>query len=102
MVKDLEIISTGKLLHVKAGGESGNEACVTLARAVDEQVREHGSVCVLLETRRSCHRSAMAWWQTARGDFKVVHCDPMKLDEAKQWLESGGHQEREECNHGIS
>ncbi|EMI46100.1 hypothetical protein RRSWK_01357 [Rhodopirellula sp. SWK7] len=44
----------------------------------------------------------MAWWQTARGDFKVVHCDPMKLDEAKQWLESGGHQEREECNHGIS
>ena len=52
MVKDLEIISAGKLLHVKAGGESGNEACVTLARAVDEQVREHGSVCVLLETRR--------------------------------------------------
>ncbi|QDS96125.1 hypothetical protein FF011L_49320 [Roseimaritima multifibrata] len=31
-----------------------------------------------------------------------VHCEPLKIDKAKQWIESGGDQEREECNHGIS
>lgn len=88
MVDNLEIVSTGKLLHVKSGGESDNETCSTLARAVDKQVREHGSVCVLLETRKSNHRSVMAWWQDASLDFKVIHIYPSKLDEAKRWLES--------------
>lgn len=99
---DLEIVSAGELLHVRVHGDTRQAAPLVYAHAIDRQVREFGRICVLMEVCQQAKRSAMAWWQTSRGDFKVVHCDPMKLDQAKQWLESGGHQEREECNHGIS
>ena len=87
MVKDLEIISTGKLLHVKAGCESASDPLyAAFFVAVDRQVREHGSVRVLLESYHSGLWSAMAWWQDANLDFKVTHIDPTKLEEAKRWL----------------
>lgn len=99
---DFRIISTGPLIHVRVHDDSRQAAPLVHAQAIDRQVQEFGSVCVLMEVCLAAKRSAMAWWQTSRGDFKVIHCDPNKLDEATQSLVSVGHQEREEHNDGIS
>ena len=70
MTEGLEIISAGKLLHVKATGKLTKESYEAFAPAVDQQIQEHGKLRILFETHDFHGWTVGAMWEDLKFDFK--------------------------------
>ncbi len=70
MDQSLDIISIGKLLHVKATGKLTKEAYESFAPLVNEQIEEHGKVRILFEMHDFHGWTAGALWEDLKFDFK--------------------------------
>ena len=70
MDQKLEILSTGKLLHVKVTGKLTKEAYEAFAPVVEEQICEHGNVRILFEMHDFHGWTAGALWEDFKFDFK--------------------------------
>jgi len=70
MAEGLEIISAGKLLHVKATGKLTKETYETFVPAVDEQIKEHGKLRVLFEMHDFHGWTVGALWEDTKFDLK--------------------------------
>jgi hypothetical protein len=70
MDQSLDIISTGKLLHVKVTGKLTKEAYESFAPLVNEQIEEHGKVRILFEMHDFHGWTAGALWEDLKFDFK--------------------------------
>ena len=70
MVEGLELISAGKLLHVKVTGKLTKEAYETFTPLVDQQIREHGKIRILFEMHDFHGWTAGALWEDLKFDFK--------------------------------
>ena len=70
MDQALDMISVGKLLHVKVTGKLTREAYATLAPVVDEQIHEHGKVRILFEMHDFHGWTAGALWEDLKFDYK--------------------------------
>ena len=70
MDQGLDIVSEGKLLHVKVTGKLTKEAHEAFAPLVDEQIEEHGKVRILFEMRDFRGWTAGALWEDLEFDFK--------------------------------
>ena len=70
MKEKLEIIATGKVLHVKVTGKLNREAYESFGPAVDEQIREHGRIRILFEMHDFHGWTAGAMWEDIKFDFK--------------------------------
>ena len=63
MDQALEIVSAGKLLHVKVTGKLTTEAYESFVPAVEEQIRDHGKVRILFEMHDFHGWTAGALWE---------------------------------------
>jgi hypothetical protein len=70
MPEGLEIISAGKLLHVKATGKLTKETYETFVPAVDEQIKQHGKLRVLFEMHDFHGWTVGALWEDMKFDLK--------------------------------
>jgi hypothetical protein len=70
MNQSLDMISVGKLLHVKVTGKLTKEAYEAFAPVVDEQIQEHGKVRILFEMHDFHGWTAGALWEDLKFDFK--------------------------------
>ncbi len=70
MNQALEIVSTGKLLHVKASGKLTKESYEAFAPLVDKLIQEHGKLRVLFEIHDFHGWTAGALWEDIKFDFK--------------------------------
>ena len=70
MDQSLDIISAGKLLHVKVTGKLTKEAYEAFAPAVEEQIREHGKIRILFEMHDFHGWTAGGVWEDLKFDFK--------------------------------
>ena len=70
MDQSLDIISTGKLLHVKVTGKLTKEAYEAFAPVVNEQIEEHGKIRILFEMHDFHGWTAGALWEDLKFDFK--------------------------------
>jgi hypothetical protein len=84
---DFEIVSAGRLLHLKTAGVFSISSYSAFAAAADRQVQQHGNVCILVEIHDRVGWRAVAIWQDETLDFKFQSVDHDRLDEAKTWLE---------------
>ncbi len=70
MDQALEIISAGKLLHVKATGKLTKECYESFVPLVDRQIQEHGKLRVLFEMHDFHGWTASAAWEDLKFDLK--------------------------------
>lgn len=70
MTNSLEIIATGKLLHVKATGKLTKESYETFVPLVDKLIAEHGKLRILFEMHDFHGWTAGALWEDLKFDFK--------------------------------
>jgi hypothetical protein len=70
MGQAIDIISSGKLLHVKVTGKLTKEAYEELAPVVDQQIQEHGKIHILFEMHDFHGWTAGAMWEDLKFDFK--------------------------------
>ena len=70
MDQALDIISVGKLLHVKVTGKLTKEAYKDFVPVVDEQIGEHGKIRILFEMHDFHGWTAGALWEDLKFDFK--------------------------------
>ena len=70
MDQGLEILSTGKLLHVKVTGKLTKEAYEAFGPLVDELIQEHGKLRILFEMHDFHGWTAGALWEDIKFDFK--------------------------------
>ena len=70
MDQAIDIISVGKLLHVKVSGKLTKEAYEELSPLVDEQIQEHGKLRILFEMHDFHGWTAGALWEDLKFDFK--------------------------------
>ena len=70
MDQSLEIVSVGKLLHVKATGKLTKDSYETFVPLVDEQIREHGKLRILFEMQDFHGWTAGAMWEDIKFDLK--------------------------------
>ena len=70
MVEELEIVSAGRLLHVKVTGKLTKEAYEIFTPAVDEQIQEHGKLRILLEMHDFHGWTACAFVEDLKFDVK--------------------------------
>ena len=70
MEQALEVLSTGKLLHVKVSGKLTKDAYESFAPLVDELVQEHGKIRILFEMHDFHGWTAGALWEDLKFDFK--------------------------------
>lgn len=70
MSESLEILSRGKLLHVKVTGKLTKGSYEEIAPLVDELVAEHGKLRILFETHDFHGWTAGALWEDIKFDFK--------------------------------
>lgn len=66
----LEVVSSGKQLHVKATGKLTKQAYETFAPLVDQLIQEHGKLRILFEMRDFHGWTAGALWEDIKFDFK--------------------------------
>jgi hypothetical protein len=69
MGQAIDIISAGKMLHVKVTGKLTKEAYEEFAPAVDQQIQEHGKVRILFEMHDFHGWTAGALWEDLKFDF---------------------------------
>jgi hypothetical protein len=70
MPDGLEIISTGKLLHVKATGKLTKESYEVFVPLVEQLIEEHGKLRILFEMHDFHGWTAGAMWEDLKFDFK--------------------------------
>jgi len=70
MEQAIDVVSVGKLLHVKVTGKLRKEAYEAFAPVVDEQKQEHGKVRILFEMHDFHGWTAGALWEDLKIDFK--------------------------------
>ncbi len=70
MDQALDMISVGKLLHVKVTGKLTKEDYEALAPVVDQQIAEHGKIRILFEMHDFHGWTAGAMWEDLKFDFK--------------------------------
>jgi len=71
MDQGLEIVSTGKLLHVRAHGKLTKEAYELFVPAIEEQIQAHGKLRILFEMHDFHGWTAGALWEDIK--FDVHH-----------------------------
>ena len=70
MSNELELVTTGKVTHVKVSGKLTKEAYETFVPVVDQQIKEHGKLRILFEMHDFHGWSAGALWEDLKFDFK--------------------------------
>jgi len=70
MTDTLEIVSSGKLLHVKVTGKLTKESYETFTPLVDQLIQEHGKLRILFEMHDFHGWTAGAIWEDMKFDFK--------------------------------
>ena len=70
MDQALEIVSSGKLLHVRVSGKLTKESYETFTPLVDQLITEHGKLRVLFEMHDFHGWTAGAMWEDIKFDFK--------------------------------
>lgn len=70
MSEGLEIISSGKTLHVKATGKLSKESYEAFVPVVDQQIKEHGKLRILFEMHDFHGWTAGALWEDTKFDLK--------------------------------
>jgi hypothetical protein len=70
MADGLQILSVGKLLHVKVTGKLTKEDYEAFAPIVDKQIGEHGKIRILFEMHDFHGWTAGALWDDLKFDFK--------------------------------
>ncbi len=70
MYEGLEIVSSGKLLHVKVTGKLTKDAYQTLVPEVDQLIQEHGKLRLLFEMHDFHGWTAGALWEDVKFDLK--------------------------------
>ncbi len=70
MADSLEIVSSGKMLHVRATGKLTKESYGTFVPLVDKQIEEHGKIRVLFEMHDFHGWTAGAIWEDLKFDLK--------------------------------
>ncbi len=70
MNQQLEILSTGKMLHVKVTGKLTKGDYELFAPVVDEQIHEYGKVRILFEMHDFHGWTAGALWEDIKFDFQ--------------------------------
>ena len=70
MNQALDIISVGKLLHVKVTGKLTKDSYEAFAPLVNEQIEEHGKVRIMFEMHDFHGWTAGALWEDLKFDFK--------------------------------
>lgn len=73
MDSSLEIVSSGKSLHVKVTGKLTKESYQIFAPAVDELVAEHGKLRILFEMHDFHGWTMGAMWEDMKFDYKHWH-----------------------------
>ena len=73
MVQALEVVSTGKNVHVKVTGKLTKAEYEMFAPLVDEQIKEHGKIRILFEMHDFHGWTAGALWEDLKFDFKHWH-----------------------------
>jgi hypothetical protein len=66
----LEVVSVGKLLHVRVAGKLSREAYQAFAPLVDEQIQKHGKLRILFEMHDFHGWTAGALWEDIKFDFQ--------------------------------
>ena len=69
MADGLEIISSGKYLHVKATGKLTKESYETFVPVVDEQIKSNGKIRILFEMHDFHGWTAGALWEDTKFDL---------------------------------
>lgn len=70
MDQALEIVSVGKLLHVRVTGKLTKESYEMFVPVVDEQIKAHGKIRVLFEMHDFHGWTAGALWEDVKFDVK--------------------------------
>jgi len=70
MVEGLDVIAAGKLLHVKITGKLTKETYEAFVPLVEEQIKEHGKIDILLELHDFHGWTAGALWEDIKFDTK--------------------------------
>lgn len=70
MTDALEILATGKLLHVKITGKLSVQSYEIFVPAVDQQIQEHGKIRILCEMHDFHGWTAGALWEDIKFDLK--------------------------------
>ena len=70
MNSTIEILSSGKFLHVKVTGKLTAEAYEAFAPKVDQLIREHGKLRILFEMHDFHGWTAGALWEDLKFDSK--------------------------------
>lgn len=70
MTDAIDILASGKLLHVKATGKLTKECYEQFAPIVDQMVKEHGKLRILFEMHDFHGWTAGAMWEDIKFDFK--------------------------------
>jgi hypothetical protein len=86
MDQALDIISVGKLLHVKVTGKLTNDDYEAFAPVVDGQIQEHGKVRILFEMHDFHGWTAGALWEDMKFDFKHwKDIERLAIDGESKW-----------------
>jgi hypothetical protein len=70
MHESLEILASGKLLHVKVSGKLTTESYEELGPLVDRLIQEHGKLRILFEMHDFHGWTAGAMWEDIKFDFR--------------------------------
>jgi SpoIIAA-like len=70
MSNSLEIIGTGKLLHVRATGKLTTESYETFGPLVDQLIAAHGKLRILFEMHDFHGWTVGATWEDVKFDFR--------------------------------
>ncbi len=70
MTDNLEIVASGKLLHVKATGKLTKQAYETFVPEVNKLIEEHGKLRILFELHDFHGWTAGALWEDLKFDWK--------------------------------
>ena len=70
MEHQLEILATGKVLHVRVCGKLTKEAYETFTPVVEDLIQEHGKLRMLFEMHDFHGWTAGALWEDLKFDFK--------------------------------
>ena len=70
MADNLEVVASGKLLHVKATGKLTKQAYETFVPVVNQLIEEHGKLRILFELHDFHGWTAGALWEDLKFDWK--------------------------------
>jgi hypothetical protein len=82
----LDIVGTGKLLHVKVTGKLTTDSYEAFAPLVDQLIAEHGKLQILFEMHDFHGWTAGAMWEDIKFDFKHwKHIERLAIVGESKW-----------------